>query len=102
PWPVVVPKNEQDPELGSKLALELGAVLAWLVAGYADWHANGLADPEAVTIATGAYRSESDALGRFLSDQCMSHGQVRSSDLFGAWSKWCTGDGHDPGTQTAF
>jgi len=102
PWPVVVPKDEQDPELGSKLSLELGAVLAWLAAGYADWHANGLADPDAVTVATGAYRSESDALGRFLTDQTMNHGQAKSSELFTAWSKWCAVEGHDPGSQTAF
>jgi putative DNA primase/helicase len=102
PWDVVIPAEERNEELGDKLALELDAVLAWLVTGYQDWHAHGLADPELVTKATTAYRGESDQLGRFLEEQCMLHGQVRSSDLYAAWSKWCAEQGEEPGTQTAF
>jgi len=102
PWEVVIPEDERDEELGDKLALELDAVLAWLVAGYQDWHANGLSDPDQVTAATAAYKDESDALGRFLADQTMNHGQVKSSDLFAAWCRWCGSEGEEPGTQTAF
>ena len=32
----------------------------------------------------------------------MDHGQVRSSDLFAAWSKWCADEGEEAGSQTAF
>jgi putative DNA primase/helicase len=102
PWPVVIPPEQRDLELGDKLTMELGAVLASLVAGYRDWHEHGLADPEQVTDATDAYRAESDALGRFLGQRCMLHGRIRSSDLFAAWSRWCAGEGEEPGTQTAF
>src|SRR5439155_21442543 len=46
PWDVVIPAAERDEQLASRLALEVGAVLAWLVAGYLDWHEHGLADPD--------------------------------------------------------
>lgn len=105
PWPVVIPPEERDAGLGDRLAAELPAVLAWLGAGYSDYRRRGgLADPEAVTAATSAYREESDALGRFLGQCCITgHGMtVRSSELYSAWASWCKAEGADAGTQTAF
>ena len=104
PWEVVIPEDERDEDLGDKLALELDAVLAFLVRGYRDWHINGLGDPEQVTAATGSYRSESDAISRFIDQRCLTgpHFHVRSSELFAAWSKWCAGEGEETGTQTSF
>jgi putative DNA primase/helicase len=102
PWGVVIPDEKRDGELGARLALELDAILAWLVAGHADWKANGLGEPEAVAEATAAYRTESDAIARFLDEKCMNHGQVRSSDLFAVWQKWCAAESEEPGSQTAF
>ena len=103
PWEVVIPPEERDLGLADKLALELDAVLAWLVHGYQDWHTSGLGDPDEVMAATEAYRAESDALSRFLDQRCMvGHGTVGSSELFGAWSKWCAEEGEEAGSQTAF
>ncbi len=104
PWDVVIPAEIRDEELPSKRALELDAVLAWLVAGYADWHEHGLSDPAKVTEATRSFRGESDALGRFIREACVAGPaqQALSADLFAAWSKWCAGEGEDPGSQTAF
>lgn len=104
PWDVVIPDSERDENLGDKLALELDAVLAWLVDGYSSWRAKGLAPPAKVTDATQVYKNESDALGRFLEQRCllMAACWVRSSELFAAWSKWCAAEGEDHGTQTAF
>ena len=105
PWPVVIPPGERDPGLGDRIAAELPAVLAWLAAGYSDYRRlGGLADPDAVTAATSAYRAESDALGRFLDQRCITgHGMItRSSELYAAWAAWCKTEGADPGTQTAF
>ena len=47
--------------------------------------------------ATEAYRAESDALGRFLDQRCMKHGTCGSSELFAAWSKWCSEEGEEAG-----
>jgi putative DNA primase/helicase len=104
PWEVVIPEGDRDEELGGKLALELDAVLAFLVRGYQDWHRNGLGDPEQVIAATGSYRAESDVLARFLDQRCLTgpHFYVKSSELFAAWCKWCASEGEEPGTQTAF
>jgi len=104
PWDVVIPEPERDEELPDRLALELDAVLAWLVGGYRDWRDRGLADPAAVTKATADYQAESDVLARFISDRCLtgSHFHVRSSDLFAAWSRWCTAEGEEGGTNKAF
>jgi phage/plasmid-associated DNA primase len=74
------------------------------VAGYEDWAANGIGEPEQVATATAAYRQDSDALRRFIDQRCLTGPQFTSgsTDLFTAWSKWCADEGEDPGTQTAF
>jgi putative DNA primase/helicase len=104
PWDVVVPPEERDQELGDRLALEADAILTWLAAGYQDWRAHGLADPEAVRTATEGYRAESDAVARFLDARCLvgPHFHVRSSELFAAWQRWCADEGEEPGTNKAF
>lgn len=101
PWPVVIPPAERDLGLADKL--ELDAVLAFVVQGYRAWRARGLDDPEEVVQATQAYRKESDALGRFIEQRCIpGHGSCGSTELFGAYSKWCAREGVEPGTATAF
>lgn len=104
PWDIVIPPEERDENLGDKLAAEADAILSWLVAGYWDWCANGLADPEQVTVATSAYKNESDAVARFIDQKCLTgpYYHVKSSDLFATWTGWCKAEGEEPGTQTAF
>jgi len=104
PWDVVIPAEERDLGLADKLALELDGVLDFLVTGYQSWRDHGLDDPAGVLAATDAYRAESDALGRFIDQRCLTgaHFRVRSSELFAAWAKWCADEGEDSGTQTAF
>ena len=103
PWDVVIQAEERDLGLADKLAAELDAVLAFLVAGYQAWRAGGLDDPAEVLAATEAYRAESDALSRFIEQRCMAgHGTCGSSELFAAWSKWCSEEGEEAGTATAF
>ena len=104
PWDVIIPVEERDLDLGDRLALEADAVLAWLVKGYRAWRKHGLADPEQVMQATGAFKDESDALGRFIDQRCITgpHFTARSAELFAAWSKWCAEEGEEHGTQTAF
>jgi putative DNA primase/helicase len=104
PFEVIIPGAERDENLGGKLAEEAGAILAWLVAGYLDWHKNGLSEPDKVTEATQAYRAESDSLGRFLEERCLRMPALHagSSELFGAYEKWCAAEREDPGTPKAF
>lgn len=102
PWGEVIPPEERDLDFGDRLTPELDHILTWLVAGYADWKANGMGEPAAVTEATSEYRGEADGLGRFISDRCMLFGQTRSSELFSEFQKWCAEEGEEAGTNKAF
>jgi putative DNA primase/helicase len=106
PFLVVVPEAERDGKLLDRLALEADGILAWLVAGYRQWRDRGLAEPEPVTVATTAFRSESDMLGLFLTERCRldagQHATVQSSVLFSEWIDWCKRENAEPGTLTAF
>lgn len=106
PFDVVIPTAERDEQLGDRLALELPAVLSWLVGGYTAWHENehGLDEPSAVTEATADYRAQSDVLARFLDERCLTgkHFHVRSGELYAAWREWCAESGEESGSQKAF
>jgi putative DNA primase/helicase len=104
PWEVVVPEDERDGHLGDRLALEVDAVLARLVAGYQAWRHQGLNAPEKVLAATEEFRKTRDTLGRFIDDRCSVGAalRVRSAQLFTAWSRWCATEGEESGTATAF
>lgn len=102
PWDVVIPPAERDLDFGDRLMAELDYILSWLVAGYADWKASGMGEPDAVTDATSEYRGESDAVGRFISERCMPMGQIRSSELFAEFQKWCAEEGEEAGSNKAF
>lgn len=91
PFGVVIPDEQQDKRLKSKLRGEAEGILSWAVAGCLDWQADGLRYPEAVTGATVAYRNEQDIIGRFL-DECtapLTDGEVQSSELIARYVKWC-------------
>jgi putative DNA primase/helicase len=104
PFEVIIPGPERDEDLGGKLADEVDAILAWLVAGHLDWRKNGLAEPGKVTEATQAYRAESDPLGRFIGERCLRMPALRtgSTELFKEFEKWCAAEREDPSTPTAF
>jgi len=96
--------DKEDTSLGDRLALELPGVLAWAVAGYADYLDQGLNPPKAVTSATKSYQVSSDALAQFIEDRCLTsrHHFARSSDLWHSWSEWCRGSNEEPGNQRRF
>lgn len=104
PWDVVIPEDKRDEALGERLALEASAVLAWLVAGHADWKVNGLGEPGAVTDATTTWQADSDAVARFIAEKCTqgNHVTAGSTQLFTAWEKWCQIEGEDPGSHKGF
>lgn len=97
PYAVTVPPEERDSHLTEKLQLEADAVLAWAVAGWEDYRARGLAEPEAVIVATDSYQRESDGVARFLAERTMPSpvGRVKFADLWEAWCQWAAGDGAD-------
>lgn len=93
PFEVVIPKTEQDKALPDKLRSALPGILAWAVAGCAEWQRAGMRDPAEVLTATGEYREDSDLVGEFLSELCVVEDgeKVRSGDLYRAYAAWATG-----------
>ncbi len=104
PFEVVVPKEKQDTKLPQRLELAADAVLGWAIQGWVDYGRVGLAEPAAVLAATDAYQADADALGRFLTECCMTTPavSVHAGQLFDAWAKWAAEEGIEPGSKKAF
>lgn len=105
PFDVVIPEGERDVRFGERLALEVDAVLTWIVRGLADYQARGGLDaPDAVLASTEAYQTESDAVKRFVAECCLTYPQMRmeTGEAFAAWSRWREGDGAEQVSLKAF
>ena len=104
PFNVVVPPEEQDAGLDEALQAEADAVLAWAIRGWRDYQARGLDAPAAIVNATETYRTDSDAVGRFISEQCYTGPAVKATagQLFEAWQQWATREGVPETNKKAF
>lgn len=104
PFDVTFASDQQDTTLDDRLRLDADAVLAWAVDGYRQYVRDGLAEPEAVRVATERYQLDSDALSRFLEERCRvgEHYRCPAGQLFEAWTHWCSAEGVDPGSKKAF
>lgn len=105
PFDVVVPAEDRDPDLPETLRLHADAILGWVIAGHFDYEDNGgMREPESVIRATDGYRTESDAVARFVSDACEAgqHLHATTRELFAMWSGWAVRDGAETITEKAF
>lgn len=104
PFDVVIPPEERDPQLSSKLKAAPDAVLTWIYQGWLAYQKQGLNPPEAVRVRTQAYQEDNSALARFLEERTMpnEHSRVRARDLYTAWSTWCHEVGERPGPEKTF
>lgn len=98
PFTVVIPEEERDEALPTKLRDEAAGILAWMVDGCRLWQAEGLGRPPAVVAATAAYRSEQDALAEFLADCCVIQppARVETTVLIRAYVDWCERNHEQP------
>lgn len=99
------PELRADKQLPARLRQEYPGILAWLVQGCLDWQSEGLTLPDAVQLATAAYREAEDQLTQFVTECCMTgHGdyRVRSSDAYTAYARWAKRVGEHVHTQRAF
>ena len=90
--------------LKEQLESEPGAILSWIIEGWAAYRERGLDIPNSVRAATEAYKADSDAAGRFI-EECLyltQFGTVASAKLFTEWQKWCAANGEEAATQKAF
>jgi putative DNA primase/helicase len=105
PFTVEIPPGEREPHLDERLQAEADAVLAWAVAGWAEYRRGGLREPQAVLVATDDYQKASDAVARFIDDECVTSSpalKATTGQLFDAWDKWRAADGAEPMSQKAF
>jgi putative DNA primase/helicase len=92
---------------GLKAALldprELSGVLNWAVEGCQRYLVDGLHYPEAVTEATAQYKADSDFIGRFIAECCVTGcGFARARSLYQAFAKWAAETGEQAMSETAF
>jgi putative DNA primase/helicase len=99
PFDVVIPEDQRDEGLGEKLRAEADAVLAWIVAGWSDYRRRGGLDaPDAVKVATNRYKADSDAIGRFIAEECNIGPafSAKTKNLYERYVRWTKSDGCPP------
>jgi putative DNA primase/helicase len=107
PFTVTIPKDDQDPELATKLHEELPGILAWAVEGCREWQAAGLQPPATVLAATMEYRQDQDRLalwlqtGRYMLDPTSVQG-VAFRDLYEDYRHVCDRESEEPMSSRAF
>lgn len=105
PYANPIPEGERDLTLADRLKAEEGpGILTWAVQGCLEWQRIGLAIPDAVRAATAAQRARLDGVGGFLEEQCITRpgAKCKSAELYEAYLAWCTTNGTDAMTKTAF
>jgi putative DNA primase/helicase len=104
PFAVEIPAGERDPHLDERLQADADAVLGWAIAGWEAYRRIGLDEPPAVLVATGDYQKASDAVARFIEDECTTVPalQATTTQLFEAWERWRIRDGAEQLSQKAF
>lgn len=81
----------------------LPAILAWIVAGAAEWQAVGTKPPQCVRDLTADYLDEQDVVGQWLDERCERQPDAveRSGDLHKDYAQWCDGQGIRPWSNKA-
>lgn len=79
PFEKVVSPEERDPLLDEKLSAEYQGILAWAVEGFQMWQKDGLGDAARITEATNEYREESDLIGNFIEERCLTGSEYKVS-----------------------
>jgi putative DNA primase/helicase len=97
-------EGRENRSLKDALLEELPGILAWGVRGCQSWRERGLQFPESVLNSTAEYRAESDQIGRFVSERCnmVTGTATRASKLYVGYDTWCTQNGEEKMTATAF
>ena len=97
-------RDHPDTSLPERLRGEADQILAWAIEGWQQYQARGLAEPDVVQVATGAYRKSSDAIAKFIGDTCVTgpHVHVGHRELHAQWKAWCSDTGELAGTERDF
>ena len=105
PFNVIIPLEEQDKQLSTKLLTEAEGILSWAVTGAVEWYQNGLpATIQEIDDLTKRWRRDADQIGRFIENCCITIGnaQVRASDLYLAYKQWAEESGERAESEKRF
>ncbi|PRH77777.1 DNA primase [Streptomyces solincola] len=113
PFERVIPAERKIDNLAAELVQDEGpGILDWLVQGAMRYLAtrDPLTGPTSVRVATAAYESTEDHIGRFLTECCVRPAQdsaagdlrVEQSLLYATYGSWCHSEGIRAGTARAF
>lgn len=87
-------EDEQNKRLKDELRKEADGILNWMIEGLYLYRKEGLKPPAAVQQSTEEYESDSDKIGRFISECLMkSDKNVSAKTVYETYSKWCTDSG---------
>ncbi|MFV8582128.1 DNA primase family protein [Ralstonia pseudosolanacearum] len=83
--------DEQDKRLEERLLSEREGILAWLVAGYAEYQRHGLRPARRVAAASAAYRVESDLIGQWLDEEALIDPSMTCAkdEAYASYIEWC-------------
>jgi putative DNA primase/helicase len=96
--------EEKDPNLEQKLLDEQDAIMMWMVEGVRLYLESGIRLSPRMRSELGTYRTESDLLGEFLSDQTRPDptGKANQGTLYIEYRSWCDGCGVRPLSKKTF
>lgn len=96
--------DTKDPNLEQRLMAERDAILMWMVEGAKLYLQSGICMSPRMFKEIATYRTESDLLGEFLSDQttpCLD-GKTSQGPLYTRYREWCLGCGVRPLSKKTF
>ncbi len=96
--------DSKDPNLEHKLLAERDGILMWMVEGAKLYLQSGICMSPRMRMEMGTYRTESDLLGEFLSDQTTTgaDGKTNQGTLYTSYREWCQGCGVRPLSKKTF
>jgi len=103
-FPESIPEAERDYDLDKKLQAEYPAILQWMVDGCLEWQRIGLAKPESVRKATGAYLDEEDTLAHWIEEKCTTGKTCKmlSGDAYRSYAEYIEAHGEGVVSQKRF
>lgn len=101
PFEHEVPEEKIVDDLQGILVRDHGpALLAWIVAGAAQYHATGLQEPDSVKAATAEYAHDQDSVAKFVQECCHVGGgkqvTIKTAKVREAYEQFCYGEGETP------
>lgn len=101
PFEHEVPEEKIVDDLQGLLVRDHGAaLLAWIVAGAADFHAAGLREPDSVKVATAEYAHDQDSVAKFIQECCHVGGgeqvTTKTAKVREAYEQFCYAEGETP------